>query len=224
MKYLVALLLLLSAITPHASAQCVKAALTKSKSKVKLALVAPAAGGLCPKGSIPFGTSIQGVQGPQGPQGAAGPQGPAGPSAYEPIPSGKTVRGVIGFDREMKVDEYNYLYGSFQSTAPVAVPSEKVVIKATPALLFACGNNTNCLVAADRASSAQSQCPGTAEIPLAAPGYVCIYPTVLTNPGTDGLEGVALEGGNVRVGFAMYFWAPVKGRQYFEATWAYTAP
>lgn len=169
---------------------------------------------------------VQGQQGPQGPQGAQGPQGPQGPSAFDKIPSGKTVYGVIGNLNYSQGPELLASYASLPGIAPQPLSAASVVVKANPILISACGNSTQCLSANEQAN--QSLCQGTSTFPTASPGALCIYPTIMYGTiKASSLEGDAIssdDGSGSRYGFRVAFVNTTEGPAFFEGVFAYTAP
>lgn len=208
-----------------ADAQCLR--VTTVKGKARLSTSALRANGKCPPGSVAVGasTGTVGAPGAQGPQGPMGPMGPRGVSAFEPIPSGKTVYGVIGVTDGKNANDTVYLYASLPAVASVPIPAANVVVRANEALLGDCSGQS-CLSA--RMQAVQSACPGTSSNPTAAPGFVCIYPTAVRGGFQDGsISGYDLfteSGAFTRVGFSFSYGTSVTGNTYFEGIWAYTAP
>ena len=230
----------LSSIKPaRADVLCMKSSLKAGKSSIstKGLLVA---GSTCPKGTTqvlnttvftgPAGAA--GSQGAQGPAGATGPQGPAGANgargtgAYDTLPSGTTVRGVLTnnptFPSLLLAD------GNFSAILPQPLTSADVIIARTSALDSACttGGMTNftCLSATEAAKNS-AVCSGTVDNPTAPAGKLCIY----WGTGSGVSAGAALEG---QVAAKNYLFRPTfrvyntgSGNSLVgTATWAYTAP
>lgn len=168
----------------------------------------------------------QGVQGPQGPQGPQGTQGAQGASAFDKIPSGKTVYGVVGNLTYTQGSQFFLSYASLPGIAPQALSAATVVVKANPILIEACGNSTQCLSANEQAN--QSLCQGTSTFPTAQPGALCIYPTNMYGSIKAGsLEGDAIptdNGSGSRYGFRVTFINTQQDDAFFEGVFAYTAP
>jgi hypothetical protein len=167
-----------------------------------------------------------GAQGPQGPQGAQGPQGPRGVSAFEPIPSGKTVYGIIGKVHYTNGREIVIAHASLPGIAPQPLSSAAIVIRANSPLITACNNTTSCLDANE--ISNQALCQGTSSAPSAPPGILCIYPTVVGGDFAVGsLSGFAIgtdDGSGSRYGFGVGFINQSARATVFEGVFAYTAP
>ena len=102
-----------------------------------------------------------GVAGTTGSTGPAGPAGPVGPQG--PLQSGKTETGSWGAIGTVTLAENKNLQASEQEVRSEAIsftlPVEEAV---TPVFLEAGVSKT-------------SECPGTAEKPEAAPGFLCVY-------------------------------------------------
>jgi hypothetical protein len=225
---LAALILSVSIGLGSADAQCLKVSTSRGQSR--LSMLPVNFNGKCPSGAVFIGATTgavgaPGAQGPQGPQGPAGATGARGASAFDPIPSGKTVYGVIGVTDQANANQSVYLYASLPALAPSPIIADNVIIKANEVLLSEC-SGMSCLT--PRQQAAQSLCPGTSSVPLAAPGAVCIYPTaVLGNIGNSSLSGYDMfteNGSRPRSGFSISYSNTVTGITFFEAVWAYTAP
>lgn len=170
--------------------------------------------------------SVQGAPGPQGPQGLQGLQGPSGApglNAFDGIPSGKTVFGVIGGDFEAwDVGQTFFAYASLPSFAPVSLTGLTVTVANTSAVSDCSG--VSCLSAEEQEQS--SACQGSVSAPSASPGRVCIYPLYRAN--SVGVTGYAFSPssspGAGRFGFSVGWATENAGDTYLEAVWAYTAP
>jgi hypothetical protein len=166
----------------------------------------------------------QGASGPQGAQGPQGPQGPAGASAFNSIPSGTVVAGILG---ENTAGNFFESFVSLPAPAPIAIDSPRVVVKANPILIGTCGGTT-CLSANDQAN--QEFCSGTSTFPDPRPGFVCIYPTDMfaSNGITiQSVEGTSVDtdnGSGSRYGFRVFFTSSASGLNFMSAVWAYRAP
>ena len=167
---------------------------------------------------------VAGPQGATGPQGPQGPQGPAGASAFNSIPSGTVVAGILG---ENTAGNFFEAFVSLPAPAPIAIDSPEVVVKANPVLIAACGGTT-CLSANDQAN--QEFCSGTSTFPNPRPGFVCIYPTdILSTTGINlqSVEGTSVDtdnGSGSRYGFRVFFTSSASGLNFMSAVWAYRAP
>ena len=163
---------------------------------------------------------VTGPSGPQGPAGArgvtgpSGPQGPAGASAFEPIPSGQTVYGVVGGDFDAyQVSGDWYGFSSLPAEAPVALDNTHVVVVETSIVSGKLDPSE---------MSQQSHCPGSASSPAPDPGYLCIYPTQASN--VDHIIALAIPLGNSTSGFTIGWNNAILGDTYLRARWAYKAP
>ncbi len=211
--------------TLGAEAQCLRVTMTKGKAKLSSSPLG--AGGKCPAGAVAVGaaTGTAGAPGAQGPQGPAGPIGPRGASAFDVIPSGKTVYGFIGLTDNKNANDSVYLYESLPGIASAPLPATNVIVRANELLLDSCSGQI-CLSA--RMQAMQGSCPGTSSNPSAAPGFVCIYPTAVrgefANGSIAGYEFYTENSVAPRVGFAMSYETKITGQTFFEGIWAYTAP
>ena len=185
---------LIAMVTTTASADvlCAKKAMKASK-KGKVAFskgLTTATGSTCPNGYIVvLDTSIfQGPQGPTGAQGAKGDTGETGSrgqSAFDPLPAGKTITGrfyrdvsqtTSFFEVESAVSEMPGLAGS-------TIANSSVVLKQNSVVNAACPTLSDCVEAGTLATSnaKSSLCTGTAQLPTAPAGLVCVYPFVFDN-------------------------------------------
>lgn len=168
--------------------------------------------------------SAQASSGPQGPAGATGPIGPQGArgadgaSGFGPIPSGTTIRGVLG--NFSSISGYGILssYSSFNGSSPTSLQDTDVIVKATQVVTDQCLNLSECLDSEE--ISAQGFCTGSAENPTAPAGKVCIYPTTFAN--VYGLHAITV--GNGKFGFGVNWAGDRNSLSYslFDAVWAYT--
>jgi hypothetical protein len=151
-------------------------------------------------GQLPAGPAgPAGASGPAGPTGAAGAAGTTGsPGSFSTtLPSGDTIRGtydtggIAAAASGLANTSISFL--SLFSAAPTVVV---VAEKATP----------------------PAECPGTAEVPQAKPGFLCIYEEGKLN--TNGL----LVNGVQRSGATIYIFSEAAGTFYSFGTWAATAP
>jgi hypothetical protein len=232
---LVAACIIASAIAANdAEAQCLR--VTTLRGKARLSTSPVGFNGKCPAGTVSIGASTgavgapgaQGPQGPQGQQGSQGPQGLAGArgaSAFDVIPSGTTVYGVIGIRDYRNANESFDMYASLPARASKPITGADIIIKANTALLSEC-SAMRCLPA--RQQAGQNRCQGTAEKPTAAPGTVCFYPTYIYG----GLEDQSFDGSDIwtgessgsTAGFSLSYWTDIAAAHWVEGVWAYTAP
>lgn len=167
-----------------------------------------------------------GVQGLNGPSGAPGPIGPMGPqglrgvSAFEPLPSGITLTGVIGGGAHATAgsQEFSFLHSTGAFLTQV-FSNEMVVIKNNTAVDNNC-NGGPCLNEQELFYS--SMCNGTVNLPTAPPGWVCIYPASTSN--LQDLIATSVPDGGSSYGFSVRGKSLASGKTLFRATWAYTAP
>lgn len=176
--------------------------------------------GLTGPQGIPGLTGAQGQVGAQGPQGPVGPMGPRGESAFNTIPAGRTVYGVVGGEFRNTVENAEWVtLSSLPAMAPIAFNDQQVIIKNNTVVDNGCGG-ASCLSAEELAHT--HLCTGSAAAPTAPPGVVCIYPTHDLN--AFNLWGFGTPNGAGQIGFAVKWKAVNTGRSSFRGVWAYTAP
>jgi hypothetical protein len=146
-------------------------------------------------------TGRTGPKGPAGPAGAAGQQGSpggAGPAGTfsTALASGQTIQGA-----------YN-TGGTAAAAAGLANTSISFItlLSAAPTAVIV---KTGALPS--------SECPGSASLPQAKPGFLCIYEQEHTNTATLQLNGV------VRSGATIFVESEAEGRFFSFGTWAATA-
>jgi hypothetical protein len=154
------------------------------------------------KGQLPAG--------PQGPQGPAGATGPAGRSALSSLQSGETIHGTWAVSNPSATG-LAMTGVTLPVPAPAPLDGKHVVVK---------GNDT---VDGDG-------CTGTAEAPVAGPGFVCIYFAAAS--ATVGASGISatqtspFASSSEEPGSPHGFAVVVSGsaNMYAYGTWVYTAP
>jgi len=185
--------------------------------------------------------AVQGPQGPAGEQGppgvggadgAAGPKGEPGAPATGPVPSGVTVRGIIGNRFEGTgtglPPATERAYSSLPQPAPA--PFTDLVVKANSVLSAACSEigllSPDCVGLGDfpDVPARQALCSGSFENPTAAPGVVCFYPAHARNIYGPTLSSLG------SAGFVLNWYVPPTvswlntKESYLDGAWAYTAP
>ena len=151
----------------------------------------------------------QGERGPQGEQGFRGPPGepgaPGAPgrSALMPLQSGETVRGVIG--------HHGHATSATQSFNAV----ETLPIPAPVPL-------TDDIVRIDGDDDPGNRCTGNLSDPRTAPGYLCIYVSVLNAVNLQGRP--LLDVSPSQYGFRIRGDSHGAGESLVIGEWAYTAP
>lgn len=162
--------------------------------------------------------------GAAGPQGPVGPRGPAGAdgsdgsdgsrgfSAWDVIPSGVTVTGNFVFDQPVTVANNGDSYSS-----AVTLPGIASDVLGTTDVNFA--PTGNALV-----WDGDDDCTGSANIPTAPAGKVCLYLVQTSNVNNIAGYGARLGDRGFRVGWSDDG-SGAAGQSYrVYATWAYTAP
>lgn len=155
--------------------------------------------------------------------------GPRGESAFDAIPSGKTVYGVIGNDLDDATGGKDF-YGFASLPAPTSqvLTSEDVIVASTEAVDNDCVGSADCRVAAE--VSVSSVCTGTALTPTAPAGKVCIYVARLSSSriAAGSIAAYIVQPGSgtptITPGFMVGWNSSAAGDTYLRAVWAYTAP
>ena len=161
-----------------------------------------------------------------GPQGPAGPEGPRGTSAFDPLPSGNSIRGTLAGG--IQVTSSGTVYTVINTPLPPSLegaPSFAVRMAKTPALF----QDTDCGPVPGSAScvdfgflDSNNFCTGTVAVPTAPANTLCIYPSKVFAEFIEfipqGTTGFALK-----VGFFDDERVSLKA-PFFAGTWAYTAP
>jgi hypothetical protein len=155
---------------------------------------------------------------PAGPQ---GPQGAPGTSVFDAsIPSGQTVKGVWG-GRFATPTANTYAYDprvEFPVAAPAGLTDAQVAFKPGTATVGAGDQNP--------------ACSGTAEVPTAPAGMVCVYADSVTTGaapnvttlGAQQLDGEGSEQSKLGWGLIVRAAGANNGSVVARGTWAYTAP
>lgn len=166
-----------------------------------------------------------GPQGPQGPRGPQGVQGPRGESAFEVLPPGTRIIGRMAREASQTTNffEIESTTSEMFGRAGRPIPNSSLVLKINSAVQSACPVLSDCIepVTLSNSLSKQNLCPGTAELPAAAPGIVCVYPFAFSN-----IWHFRLASGGNGVLFADWLLdgQVANGATYLDATWAYVEP
>ena len=162
-------------------------------------------------GSVHLAVDVVGYYEPTagGPPGPAGPAGPRGYSAWDTIPSGLTVSGLLTFDAATTGDTgSDYLQVDLPGLAPVALTDANVNF----------GPDAFAATIDDDAS-----CTGTYTAPTAPAGKVCLYVSNVSGMfAASGYAPAALRDHGFQVGYVPK--SPGVQDLYLYATWAYRAP
>jgi hypothetical protein len=160
----------------------------------------------------------QGPQGPEGPEGPQGPQGPDGKSAFDVLPAGETVYGVVGADTDAPAGGGDFgAHASLPMRAPAPITDADVYINVDH------WQGVDNQVKPDTTDVADG-CNGTPEAPTAPAGKVCVYVSGADNA-TD-LNGYSSTFGTTGTpyGFKLNWTSSATGDSFVDAVWAYTAP
>lgn len=215
--------LLMTFPAAHADKLCLQVTVAKKTGKVSTKkTIAPA----CPKGFTELVDTASFV----GPQGAAGASGARGPSAFDQLPSGTTVRGVIGGWGNQS--NLAFFTQSLPASSSTAIKSSDMIIAHTPRLIGFCedsygaGGITTCL-SADELAKNETLCTGTFDNPTAPAGKVCIYPDVFFAGFDMEAQLVAASANPAEgspFGFGLQWYTEPSSTSKLKASWAYTAP
>jgi hypothetical protein len=160
--------------------------------------------------------------GPQGPQGAVGPQGPQGirgVSAFDWLPSGAVLRGVISGGAQATANSQYFRFSESLPGALTHILSNNTVVVKNNSVV-----DNNCQGECLHSSEIQysDNCTGTIQAPTAPPGWLCIYPSSRTN--VREITGLAVPDGGSAYGFEVRVKSMGSGEVKFQGVWAYTAP
>jgi len=161
----------------------------------------------------------RGRRGPRGFRGFRGATGAAGASALNPVPSGQTIRGVVGADFHAADNDASDF--GVDVTLPMRAASG---LADTDVHVNVAGQQQDVGQTPATTSDTNAGCTGTPTNPTAPPGDVCIYVS-----GADHAFNVtgfsALFGtGASPYGFKLKWDASQEGDSFVDATWAYRAP
>ena len=160
-----------------------------------------------------------GPRGPIGPAGPAGPPGPAGPagaSALDPVPAGKTVRGVIGVghpatggNQRIEIDQ------QLPIPATAALKDDDVYVSMT--------GFTSTGGVLPTTADTNAGCTGSVTAPTAPAGKVCVY--IAAGENAAGIRGLGIGAAGTPYGFKLSWDTQASSaRSYIDAVYAYTAP
>jgi hypothetical protein len=163
---------------------------------------------------------LRGSEGPGGPKGDAGPRGErglrgtAGTSAFETVPGGQTIRGVIGLDVDAAAGGGDWgVLTSMPMPAPFVLEDDDVLVDIEGRVEIDPANPGTAPTTTDEGNA---ECEGSPTNPTAPPGRVCIYVRHSTN--AVDLFGYGV---NSTQGFKLNFTNSSAGDSFVDATWAY---
>lgn len=179
----------------------------------------------CKKGETALSpTSFTGPAGLQGPQGASGARGE---SAFDNIPSGKTVFGVIGYDGYAAAPNDFNAYASLPAKISQLLTDADILVAPVDIATNDCAG-LDCRSAAEVSNA--NVCLGSAASPSAPSGKVCIYLGSISSAritaASISADLVPTTGvtPTITPGFLVSWSAAAVGDVYLKGTWAYTAP
>ena len=152
------------------------------------------------------GYHVPAASGPKGDKGDQGEQGEQGNAAWDVIPSGTTVTGNVGWQFRSGADNQLHNFAvPLPGTAPVPLTTTDV----------------NFSLSGAPTSDDDLQCTGTAEVPTAPAGKLCLY--LYGSVGADDIVGEQANNVGDRAFYVQWLSDGV-GDMFVFATWAYTAP
>jgi hypothetical protein len=153
-----------------------------------------------------------GSRGPTGATGARGPAGPRGESALDPVPTGRTIRGVVGANAHSPSNDAT---NDFGVDAVLPIPAPSALADAAVAVNVGATTATT--------TDTNAGCTGTAAAPTAPAGVVCLYVSGAAN--ALNLQGLSASGAaGTPYGFKLVWNSAATGDTFVDAVWAYTAP
>ena len=173
-------------------------------------------------------TSFTGPAGTNGTNGTNGAAGARGVSAFDPIPSGTTVYGVIGNDgQEAGAGGHDwYGFSSLPALTSQVLTSSDILIAPSSVLDNDCVGALECRSAAEVTDG--TVCTGSVNTPTAPAGKVCIYVSLLSSsnitPGTVVALVINSSAPTITPGFMIGWTANANGDTFLRGSWAYTAP
>jgi Collagen triple helix repeat (20 copies) len=168
----------------------------------------------------PAGTT--GAMGPQGPAGSQGPKGEPGEpgsSAFDFVPTGVTITGVVGMDTTVETTP-GFDYGVLATlTMPdnVAITDDDVFVNIDS------WQSLDGTQSAPTTDDANAGCDGTFADPTAPAGTVCVY--VIFSDNAEQLRGYGIGSDTVgwsNAGFKLAWTSQRTGDSFVDAVWAYT--
>jgi collagen triple helix repeat protein len=159
-----------------------------------------------------------GATGAKGATGAAGAAGTNGLSAFNQVPAGVTIHGVVGLDVDTTMSG-----GDWGTLETMGMPGSAELGDGDVSVNIAHWEDTDCSGTPcgntqPTLSDNDVSCTGTPAAPTAPSGKVCIY--VLHSNNADDFFGYGV-GSNQ--GFKLNFTnTPAPGDSFVDATWAYT--
>lgn len=164
-------------------------------------------------------TGPKGDTGPAGERGERGPSGPAGASALDPVPSGETIRGVVGGDFHAADADASDFGVDVSLPMPAANDLSDDEVNINVAGWTNAGGQT-----APTTTDTNAGCTGTPAAPTAPAGEVCVY--VAGADHAFNVQGFSVLPGTGAspYGFKLKWDASQEGDTFIDATWAYTAP
>lgn len=154
----------------------------------------------------------RGAAGATGGRGATGTAGANGASAFDTVPAGVTIRGVVGLD--VDAADTSRDWGTLETMgmpAATALDDAHVAINILGWTDIGPGNTPPTTTDTDPG------CTGTPANPTAPVGKVCIY--VLHSDNAQDLFGYGVDS---KYGFKLNFTNVATGDSFVDATWAYT--
>jgi hypothetical protein len=155
-----------------------------------------------------------------GPKGDKGDKGDPGASALTPVPSGRTIRGVVGGD----FHNYDGFVHDFAVDITLPIPAANA-LRDDGVFVNVAGWQGSPGQTPPTTTDTNPGCTGTPANPTAPPGLVCIYVSVSGNAVNVAGYSVLFGAGASPYGFKLKWdTTTTVGDTFVDATWAYTAP
>jgi hypothetical protein len=157
---------------------------------------------------------------PRGPKGDKGDKGDPGVGALNPVPSGSTIRGVVGGDFHNYDGGFNR---DFAVDVTLPIPAANA-LRDDSVFVNVAGWQGTPGQTPPTSSDNDPGCTGTPANPTAPAGKVCIYVSSSTHAVNLTGYSVLFGAGTSPYGFKLKWETSVDGDTFVDATWAYTAP
>jgi hypothetical protein len=143
------------------------------------------------------------------------PPGRPAARAIDPLPSGKTVHGVIGFgDLATAGNQHRDIFQ--QLPVPATAPLKDADVYVSLTGFTSSGGIT------PTTADTNAGCSGSVTAPTAPAGKVCVY--IAGGQNSAGIQGLGIGTTGTPYGFKLSWDSQTSGRSFVEAVYAYTAP
>jgi hypothetical protein len=157
---------------------------------------------------------------PAGPKGDKGDKGDPGVGALTPVPSGKTIRGVVGGD----FHNYDAFMHDFAVDVTLPIPAANP-LRDDSVFVNVTGWQGTPGQTPPTTTDTDPGCTGTPANPTSPAGKVCIYVSSANRAVNLAGYSVLFGAGTTPYGFKLKWdTTATVGDTFVDATWAYTAP